>query len=231
MKNHSLKMVLATLAVLLLGGWILNGCESDSVAPQDEPPELTEENAGYQAAMVALAMTEVGPRILDAVGSMQKEVVTYDLNTYEYVEGSVEVDYRLGGANGSPSAPGSADYGHLTTVGDTGLILTWDGIPNSAMYLTANIMGTIGSNSVTILAGSGGTLTSGVYVVTYEAAGLVFGSGGYPSGGTFSVMSGNYDLTVAFNGTANAVISLNSSPTWVLNLDTGDVSPYMPPTF
>ncbi len=228
MKNHNLKLILAALAVLLLGAWALSGCESDSVAPKDEAPELTQENAGYQAAMVALAMTEVGPQILAYVN---KDVETYDLSGYDYVDGSVQVDYRSGGADGTPTTPGNADYAHLTTVGEDGLVLTWDGIPGSAMYLTADIAGTIGTGSVTILAGSGGTMTSGPYVVNYAMNGLVFHATGYPTGGTFTVSSGGYAMAVAFNGSSTATIYVNDNPTYFLNLATGDLTPYSAPTF
>ena len=223
MKNYSLKLILAMLAILVLGSWVLSGCSSDSVAPNDETPELSEENAGYQAAMVGLAMHEVGPRILDYVN---KDVETYNLSGYDYVEGSVQVDYRTGGADGTPSTPGNADYAHLTTLGENGLVLTWDGIPNSAMYLTADIEGTIGTGSVTILAGSGGTMTSGVYVLNYAIDGLVFHTTGYPSGGSITVSSGPHELSVAFNGTSMAIISVGTTPTWYLDLETGNLSAY-----
>ena len=50
MKNN-LKITGTIALALMLGGMVITGCSSDSVAPHDDTPQLTQENAAYQAAM------------------------------------------------------------------------------------------------------------------------------------------------------------------------------------
>lgn len=232
MKN-TLKCILGSALVLMLGGLLVTGCDSDSVAPQDQTPEMTEESAANQAALVALAMAEVSPQLVNFTPS--KTVYTYDFAGYDFVTGSVQIDYRLGGAEGASSTPGEADWAHLWTVGENGLVLSSPELEGleSATYFTADITADIDqmAETATILAGSGGHIISGVIDSTYEVAGLVVGGTGYPSGGTLTFIGGGHTIVVAFDGTVNAQISLDGATQWVVNLDTGVVSDYMPPTF
>lgn len=222
MKNI-LKHTTAAGLILLLAGFVLTGCESDSVAPHDENPALTEANAANQGSMVAMALTELGPRIVTF--SPSKDVYTYDFSGYEYVDGVVTIDYRQGGADGAPSTPGQADFAHLQTV-DQGLTIVFDGALDSAMFLTADISGNIdqGSSTVTILAGSGGTLVVGVLSGAYAIDGLVVAGTGYPSAGEVTFTGGGHTVVVTFDGSQFASVEVNGAPYGTLDLSNGDLT-------
>nr|MEE4267460.1 hypothetical protein [Candidatus Krumholzibacteria bacterium] len=227
MKNNLKTMVALGLVLMLTG--LLGACESDSVSPKDETPELTQENVAYQAAIVALAMVEVGPRVIDFTPA--KNVYTYSFTGYEYVEGDVEIDFRTGGASGEPATPSNADYARLVTLGDTGLTVTYDGLAGSAMSLTADIQANLDqvNDTATIFAPSGGSMVSGVYTGTFDIDGVVVGVTGYPTAGTITFTAGGHTLAVTFNGTANVPVSVNGTTTWMLNLSDGELSEVMPP--
>ncbi len=226
--NNNLKTMVALGLVLMLAGF-LGACESDSVSPKDETPELTQENVAYQAAIVALAMVEVGPRVIDFTPS--KNVYTYSFTGYEYVDGDVEIDFRTGGASGAPATPSNADWARLVTLGETGLTVTYDGVDGSAMYLTADIQANLNqvNDTATIIVPSGGTLVAAPYTGTYDIDGVVVGVTGYPTAGTITFTAGGHTLTVTFNGTAIVPVSVDGVPTWMLNLSNGELTDVMPP--
>lgn len=225
MKN-SLKTLVALGLVLMLTG-LVGGCESDSVTPQDETPELSQENVAYQSAMVALALAEMGPQLITF--NPAKEVHTYDFTGYEYVEGSVELDFRLGGEGGTSATPSQADWASLTTLGD-GLTITYEGFEGSAMNLTADLQANLDqmANTATIIAPSGGTLVSPPYTGTYEIDGVVVGETGNPASGDVTFTGGDYTIIVTFNGTASVPVSVNGTTTWMLNLNNGELTEVMP---
>lgn len=226
MMNNKKTFLIAGLA-LLATGLLLAGCESDAVAPQDEAPALTQENAAYQSAMVALAITEIGPQFLNF--TPVKTVYNYNFVGYEYVAGAVSIDYLLGGANGSDSTPSEADYAHLWTLGD-GLTLTYEGSAESAIILTADLMADIDQmgGTATILSGSQGTLMSGAYNGSFTITGVGVGGSGYPTAGNVTFIGGAHTLGVTFNGTNTVPVDANGVTIYTLNLDTGDLTPIPP---
>jgi hypothetical protein len=233
MKNI-LKSTLTAGLVLLLGGLLIVGCESDSVAPHDDTPELSAEAAANQAAVVALAITEVGPVIV----SLNKTIVPYTFENFDYVEGQVNIDYRLGGPEGADASPSTADYAHLWTLGEDGLVITPPdaGDLTGANYLTADLMGNIDqeAGTVTILEGSGGTMITGVITGEYALNGLVLGGNPYPSAGELVFTVDAKTLTVTFDGSPMAMIELDDDGVvsyYQADLDTGVVTDYTPPTF
>jgi hypothetical protein len=218
------------ILILVLGLVLVAGCESDSVSPNDEVPALTEENAAYQAAMVAMALGELGPQMVNF--SPAKNVYTYDFEGYEYVDGEVEMDFRLVGPEGAPATPSQADWVGLQTLGENGLTLTYEGFEGSAMFLTANLQATLDhdADTATVIAPSGGTLVAGEYPGTYDIDGVVVGSSGHPTAGTITFTGGEHTIEVEFNGTAIVPVSVNDVVTWELNLDNGElVDVTMPP--
>lgn len=219
------------MGLLLMGLLACAGCESDSVAPNDEAPELSEENVAYQAAAVALAVAEIGPVVLDP--SAAKEVITYTFENFDYVTGTCDIDYRSGGADGTPASPEAADYAHLytTTEDGLGLLADFEGGSIEVMRLTADVMATLNHDldRATVLEGSGGDLVAGIYTGTYAISGVVVG-GEYPESGTITFTSSGYTIVVEFDGSNMADVSVDDVLTWTLNLDDGELSPYMPPT-
>lgn len=227
---NNLKIASTFGLALLLGGLVLVGCESDSVTPNDEIPALTVENAAYQAALIDVAIAELAPGVLNFTPS--KTVYEYDFEGYEYVDGLVYIDYLLGGPDGADATPSEADYAHLYTPGDNPLTISYEGAPASAMTLAANIMADLDQTAETaeILAGSEGSLVADPYTGTYAIDGLVVGSTGYPSSGTITFIGGGHTLVSAFDGTNLVTVSVDGAPTWWVDLDTGELMDFNPPT-
>lgn len=192
-RNLAVLLALAALAALL------GGCESDSVAPHDPLPEVTAQDAATQSAAVAFAVAEVGPYILSP------DKVPYTFYGANGLTGTVYVD-----TDGSTS--------HLYTAEGEPLVYTI--VPNGTILFTIDITGTISGGTATLAEGSGGTMTSGDYVVTFSTTGLVVG-GDYPVGDV-TVASGSHEVTIVFDGTNLAVITVDGgAETWTVNLDTG----------
>lgn len=227
---NNLKIASTFGLALLLGGLVLVGCESDSVAPNDEIPPLTEENVAYQAALIDMAMAEIAPVLLNYTPG--KAVYTYTFEGYDYVDGMVYIDYRLGGSEGADATPSEADYAHLYTAsGDTVRITTED-IDFSAMLLTGDIMADLDqeADTATVRDGSEGSLVAGEYTGTYMIDGFAVGRVGYPTAGEITFIGGGHTLVSAFDGTNLVVISVDGAATWWLNLDDGLLSDFNPPT-
>ena len=221
MKNF-LKLTLIAGLVLLPGSLVLIGCESDSVAPHDQTPELSEENVAYQTAIVAMAVAEIGPQVLDFAPA--KNVYIFSFEDYDHISGEVEIDFRAGGADGTPATPDVADYAHLYTVGESSLTLIYGDYTDSAMDLTVDIMTDLDqeAGTATVLTGSGGTMVTGIYSGTYSIDDLVISrSNDYPLSGSISFTTGSHTQVATFDGTVIAVISVDGTPRWTLNLDTG----------
>ena len=211
------------LGLLLLGLLVLGGCASDPVAPQDDDPVLTPEDTAYQSTVVAKALAEVGPQVLRM--SSSKNIYPYTFDGTAGISGTVEMDFRLGGSEGAPATSQAADWAHLYTTDEAGLV--FETPLGGQTFLVLSIMCDINqaTDTATILTGSGGTLTSGVTTGTFAIDNLVVTAvGNYPSAGTISFSSGGNSVSVTFNGTVNAVISIDGVPHWMANLDTGELA-------
>ncbi len=221
--NSKMKRLGLLLPLLLMGLLALGGCESDSVAPDDKIPALTSEDAAYQSVIVALAITEVGPQILN-IGP-NKDIYSQTYDGTNGVTGTVAVDFRLGGADGAPAPSNTADWAHLYTVDSQGLM--FEVPPSGQIYLVLNLLCDLNqdTDTATFLSGSGGTMTAGDYSSTFTLDGLVItATGDYPSAGSIVFESGGHELTIEFDGTATALIYLGDNANWALNLDTGDLT-------
>ena len=81
-------------------------------------------------------------------------------------------------------------------------------------------------DTATFLEGSGGTFTAGDYGAVFSFADLVVvRDGDYPAAGTMTFVSGNYSMTVTFDGTNIELISFNGSTAWSVNLDDATIEP------
>ena len=210
----------AGLLLLVLGLLALVGCESDSVAPQDSDPELTQEDAAHQAAVVAMAIAKVGPQVVRV--APLKTVYSHVFDGTDGITGTVEMDFRTGGPDGASASSTAGDWASLVTLGEDGLAFQVD--QSATMYLEVGITCSINQtlHTATALAGSGGTFTAGVYVTTFTMDGLtVAATNDYPTSGVLIFTSGPHTLDIEFDGTVNAVISADGSPHWMLNMDTG----------
>ncbi len=216
--------LLACLALLLGAGLWLTGCESDTVAPHDETPELSSEDVAYQAAAMAAAAGQFLPQLVEYDGS-DKNDYSYTFPAESDITGTVQFDFRTGGADGTPATYDTADWGRLYTEPGENIsfALGLGGSIELKFSIVADI--TRDPDTATLLVGSGGTFTSGDYTAVFSFADLVVvRDGDYPAAGSMTFESGNYSVTVTFDGSNIAVAALNDVATWTVNLDDATVT-------
>ena len=224
MMNKKIYLLAALMLMLGLGLW-LTGCESDTVAPHDETPALTEEDAAYQAAAMASAAGQFLPQLVEYNGSDKNEY-SYTFPAEGDVSGTIYFDFRNGGADGTPAPYNTANWGSLFTAADEEISFAvgYGGSIDLKFSIFADI--TRDPDTATLLEGSGGTFTSGAYSATFSFADLVVvRDGDYPASGSMSFVSGGFTLTVTFDGTNIAVASLSGGASWSVNLDDATITP------
>jgi len=210
------------LPLLVMGILALTGCESDSVTPDDPNPELTLEDAAHQAAVVVLGIAEVGPRVVRV--APVKTVYTHEFDGTDGITGTVQMDFRMGGPEGASASATEGTWAGLMTLGGNGLVLQTE--LGGTMYLAVGLTCTINqaTSTATMLPGSGGTFIAGVYATAFTLDGLeVSAASDYPVAGGMTFTSGPHTLDITFDGTRNALISVDGSPHWTVNMDTGDL--------
>ena len=214
------------LPVLALLG-LLAGCSSDPVAPQDTLPPATAEDAAFQAGLVAYAVTEIGPQIMQ-VANPAKEVRDIVFSGDRNLTGTVHLDYRMG-PDGVPAAAGDATWVRLFTASGDPVVYTVPELGGQTGF-DLDVMATLDhmAGQATILEGSNGTMTSGDTVVTFTLQGIVVGSSGYPQQGGMTITSGEHTAEVMFNGTSVVTMIVDSSSTYFIDLDTGTVTEGVP---
>ncbi|PID79771.1 hypothetical protein CSB20_09120 [bacterium DOLZORAL124_64_63] len=219
--KHTLRAVLALMLMLSL---FLTGCASDSVAPHDEAPALSDEGVATQAAAMALVTAHVLPRMVE-YSSTNKDMYSYEFSDEDVVAGTIWLDFRTGGADGAPATYSAGDWCRMHTA-DGEAIGFAVGL-DSQIAVTLNIMADIvqATDTATVRAGSGGTFTAGAYSATFDFADVVVTAGqNYPAGGTMTFVSGARVLTVTFDGDETAVATLAGGGSWVLNLEDGSIN-------
>lgn len=217
--------------VLVLGfGLLMAGCESDSVAPQEEVPAPTEQEAAQQAALVAVGVAEIGPEILKAHGLKDLGIYPYAFPGSEIVEGTVIMEYFTGGATGIHSHWNEADYGLLYTpddeVLDVAFILPIGEGVTVDFGLELSLYGPIDrvednavvSGTVTYITGAGAAPTTLTGVV-------VSGIYAYPTDGTLLFETGGWEVLVTYDGTDTALVAVNGVDMFTVDLDTGWLTP------
>ena len=224
MKTNRKIFLLMALAMLLGAGLWLTGCESDTVAPHDNLPELTNEDKAYQAAAMGAAAGRVLPQIVEYTGN--KNEYTYNFPSQgSDVTGTIYFDFRMGSATGAPAAYDAATWGNMYSAVDEPISFAVG--QGGSVEVDFNIIASLvqETHTATLLEGSAGTFTAGDYSATFAFDGVVVTAGeSYPSGGIMTFVSGGTVLIVTFDGDNTATISLNGVVTWILNLDDGTIS-------
>ena len=228
MKNtkRNLKTCLSLTALLALG-LLLAGCESDSTAPNDELPALTQDGAAQQAGFVAMAVASVGPEFVTFDG-VSKELYTYTFSGSTGISGIVMIDYRDGGSDGDPATFETGDWAHLWTPEPGGITGETSAGGSASLSFDLEAEVTQASDTATILVGSSGSFTSGEYTATFDLDTVVVTVASYPSSGTMVFSSGGFVMTVTYDGDNTAVISVAGVDTWVVNLDDGTLTEIVP---
>ena len=222
-RKKTLMTGLALLGALTAFGFLLAGCDSDSVAPQDERPTLTQDDAGNQAACVATALASVAPQIVHFNG-ITKDDYSYEFTGTEGIIGTVNLEYWTGGVDGDPATFDVGDYAHLWTPEPEGLemIESVGDLEITVFALTFDIEAEVVqvTDTATILAGSSGTFTSGENVSTFTITDLVVTeSSDYPSSGSMNFSAGDFDMVISFDGSNIATIAIDGVGVWEVDLD------------
>jgi len=220
-------LIPAALAGLLM---LIAGCGSDSLAPNDPLPPLSEDSSAQQAGLVAYSVATMGEI---ALNFSPKSRLTKTAKTdpasgpgYLYLfdgedmAGSVNLVFQDGGATGEYCTPEAADY-VTATVLDEGIRLTTSF--GGTTFVMAKVMANITRgtpDSATVLGDSHGTLQAGDYQVDFSIGAVTVYGTGYPTGGPITCDNGYHTVSVQFDGTALADLSLDGTVKWQFNLDT-----------
>lgn len=217
-----LLLALAVSAMLLL-----SGCESDSVVPHENLPAVTQDDAAQQAALVAMAVSQVGPEIVrfDGVvaGAKALGVYTHEFPPGADVQGIITLEYFDGGPGGVHSSWEDTDYALLYTVGDEGVTVALG--PGGGLGLTFNLTAAVDRPADTATVSGSGTFVSGENTALFSFSEVVVTAvSSYPSGGSMGFTAGSYDLVVSFDGDKTAVILVDDVATYIIDLEDGSVT-------
>ncbi|MCK9995921.1 MAG: hypothetical protein KAH56_06550 [Candidatus Krumholzibacteria bacterium] len=221
--------------LLLTGGLMLVGCESDPVAPQDELPQLTEQEAAQQAAIVAVGLAKVGPELLKfsglKAGPAELGIYPYEFPSGGDITGSIMLEYFDGGPGGTHSHWNDADYGLLYSPSGEVVTLALDlgfGFEVS-VDLTFDLAGPIDRAADTATVTGSGTLASGDettgFTISETDPVVLSGLSAYPSGGTLLFTIDGIQLEVSYDGDDTAAVTIADVVTFMIDLDTGIVTP------
>ncbi len=234
MKTKHLKasgLGLAAVMLLLAGGLLLGGCESDAVAPNETLPEVTDQEAAQQAALVAVGIAHVGPQLLKfdglKAGPAELGVYPYDFPEGGDITGSIVLEYFTGGEGGNHSSWNNADYGLLyTPEGEEVSVAVelFEGV--EVVYsVTFNLGGPINRSADTATVSGPGTLIMGEIVRDFTLTNVFLDAvSSYPGGGSFDFTAGSIVVTVTYDGTRFATVTVSGGATFEIDLDTGLIS-------
>jgi len=221
----------AVAAILIMGGaLLLNGCESDPVAPNDDIPGLTEKDVAGQAGAVAAAIAKVSPEILrfsPTKAAKELGIYPYDFPGNPNVTGEVTLEFFTGGAGGTHVVYDEADYGLLYT--DPGEILHVEIEYLEGAFimfdLGLNMEGHLDRDAGSAVVSGTGTFVSGPHPGDFVLTGLgVSENGEYPTAGSLLFTSAGWTMSVVFDGDETADILVDGVPTYVVDMDTGWVT-------
>ena len=225
---QTFQRILAAAALLAALG-LFAGCESDATAPDEALPPVGTRDAATQAGAVAAGVARIGPAMMTA--KTTKQVVTFTWAGDRGLTGSVFIDFR-DAPDGNPAAPDAAAWARLYTEEGAPVVFTMPDLGGQTAFALdiAAALDQVG-DTATILAGSGGSMTSGEYTVGFTMAGVVVGGTGYPTGG-MTVTSGSHTVDVNFDGdaTANVIVDGGTpgAAQYTVDLDTGEITEVNP---
>ena len=224
--------VLFLPALLLACGLLVGGCESDSVAPQDELPELTELEVTKQAALVAWGIAKVGPELLKYDGPKFRDkdlgVYPYTFPESENITGSIVLEYFTGGAGGTHCLWDVADYGLLYTPEGEVLTIALDlgeGLV-PVFELTFDLHGDINQTADTATVSGSGTFVTGDEISDFTLTNVVLTDvSDYPTGGEMGFIADGIALVVNYDGVKMVEVTIDETVAYMIDLDSGNVTP------
>jgi hypothetical protein len=219
-KNTTLILLLPAMA------WMLGACSSDSTAPDDSLPPLSNKDVASQAGYLSAAIVEVAPLSLTYQGVKAADGEDhYDFPEDGMVQGRVHLEFRDGGAEGDLSDFDVADWAKAWTAAGEPLIINLvdydEAVPLLLSFMLESDLDQE-SDPRTAVVNGGGQLVVGDYLATWTVDDLVvFDQEPYwPQSGSISFTSGGITATVTFNGTSIATVTVGDL-TFDINLATG----------
>jgi len=218
--------------LLLAGGLLLNGCESDATAPRENLPPPTAQEAAQQAALVAVSAAKVGPKLVTFNGTVLAEK---ELGVYPYtfpeggnITGSIMLEFFTGGPTGTHSAWGDADYGLLYSPGEEMVTASVDlgGGVGPIFGVSFDLHGDINQAQDTATVSGTGTFVTGDISDDFSLTNVVVQAlSGYPEGGSLTLKAGSHEVVVTYDGSSTAGVAVNAVAMFTVDLDTGILSP------
>ncbi len=222
--------------VLLACSLMVIGCESDSVAPDDDPPALTEMEVAQQSGLVAAGISKVGPELLKFSGPKaapaEEGVYFYEFPPGGDITGTINLEYFSGGPPpaGTHSHWDNADYGFLKTPDGTMVeaVVDLTAEVELAIGMTFDMHGDIDQTADTATVSGGGTITLGSFTndftITETDPVVLSGISDYPQGGEFMYSADGIDLLVVYDGDHTADVVIGDIVSYKIDLDTAVVT-------
>lgn len=212
----------------LAAAWCLGGCSSDTTAPNDPVPSLTNRQVAGQSGFFAVALVQVAPVSLNYTGSKIAAEGEYEFMFAEGdpVQGTVNLQFRLGGADGDLVEFGAADWARAYTAAGSPLAVTVvEG--TEPWLLPFNLVSEIDRtpNPDTATVSGEGTLVMGSYSAAWTLEGFVVAAGesSMPAAGTLTFTTQGKTATVTFDGDHLATVTIGDA-TYTLNLNNGELT-------
>lgn len=221
------------LALSLMAIWCLGGCSSDSTAPDDSLPRPTNETVAGQAGFMAVAMVQIAPLALEYDGTKAADEgqYTYTFEPGDPVQGTVNLQFRLGGATGDLCPYGIADWARASTPANEPLTvqLIEGGV---AWELTFNLTSDLDRTATPATAevNGSGVLVIGSYTANWTVDALVVmgsvagGGTTWPASGTLTFTNSGIVAVVTFDGDHTATVEVGGV-VYTLNLENGSLEP------
>jgi len=212
-------LAMAAVAVFAL----LAGCDSDTVAPHDNLPALTAEDAANQSAIVALTYKQIGPM---AIQNPAKTAGAHPIAGAGF-SGEVWIDW-LTAEGGEDATWNTAGWVHVFTEADSPVVYTTP--LGGTTEFNLDVAADIARDPTTGVISGSGSMVSGEYTLSYTILNLEVVEGAdYPATGIIEVVTQGHTVSIVFDGDNTALLTVNMTDVWEVNLDTGAVTPWEVP--
>jgi hypothetical protein len=216
--------VLLSFAGALL---MVAGCSSDSTAPNDDLPPVSQEEAATQAGVLSSLMTQFMGEYYDFLSSKDIYTHSFGFVPMDDVRGTFTLDFQC---DGSPCSKDDEDanYVHIYTDADEAqkvkAYLPGEAMPLATLTFDLEVDpydNTPGSQNGTI--NGSGSLAAGEYSSSFVVEDVIMSTADYPPSGSVTYTAGAYEVRVEFDGTSLADLYIGGELYCQVDLDTGDL--------
>ncbi len=204
--SNTLKIVMLLAAM----AWLVGGCSSESTAPDDELPALSETDVAMQSGLMAMAVVQISPVAFCCEPGGKADAsdgnYIYSFTPGDEVQGDVLLHFRVGGENGTPSGYDVADWARAWTADEAPLsVEAFDGAP--LLFLEFVLTSDIDQDAGAAVTNGSGTLTLVDYVASWTLEALALQEDGdWPVSGVMTFTNEGITATVTFDGDSTATV-------------------------